>query len=92
MQIPGVDMLCDWREYNTVKQCVSVARQYGRSAVACEIYGVTNWTFSFKGYKGSGDWQAALGITHRVHHLSWLAMNGEAKRDYPAAIGYQSPW
>lgn len=44
MQIPGVDMLVDAREYNTVKQCSSVARQYGRSACMSELYGVTNWT------------------------------------------------
>jgi hypothetical protein len=92
MQIPGVDMLCDWREYNTVKQCTSVARQYARSAVMSELYGVTNWTFSFAGYLGQGNWQAALGVTLRVHHLSWVSMAGEAKRDYPAQIGYQSPW
>jgi len=28
----------------------------------------------------------------RVHHLTWLSMVGEGKRDYPASIGYQSPW
>jgi len=28
----------------------------------------------------------------RVHHLAWLSMAGEGKRDYPASIGYQSPW
>ena len=25
-------------------------------------------------------------------HLSWVSMAGEAKRDYPASINYQSPW
>ena len=25
-------------------------------------------------------------------HLTWVSMEGEAKRDYPASIGYQSPW
>ena len=25
-------------------------------------------------------------------HLSWVAMAGEGKRDYPASIGYQAPW
>lgn len=92
MQIPGIDMLTDSREYNTAKQCSSVARQYARTGCLSEIYGVTNWTFSFKGYKGQGDWQAALGVTLRTHHLSWVTMSGECKRDYPAQIGYQSPW
>ncbi|MFQ9802070.1 MAG: hypothetical protein ACLR23_27780 [Clostridia bacterium] len=57
-----------------------------------ELYGVTNWDFDFRGHKLQGDWQAALGVTTRVHHLSWTSMAGEAKRDYPASIFYQSPW
>lgn len=44
MQIPGVDMLVDSREWNTVKQCSSVVRQYGRTGCMSELYGVTNWT------------------------------------------------
>ena len=57
-----------------------------------EIYGVTNWDFDFRSHKLAGDWQAALGVTTRVHHLNWVSMEGEAKRDYPAPIGYQSTW
>lgn len=92
MQLPGIDMLCDVRDYTVAKQAHSVSRQYGRCGVISEIYGVTNWTFTFEGHKGQGDWQAALGVNVRCHHLAWLTMAGEAKRDYPAAIGYQSPW
>ena len=91
-QIPGIDMLCDKREFSTAKQAQSVAHQYGREGVMSEIYGVTNWDFDFRGHKLAGDWQAALGITVRIHHLSWVTMEGEAKRDYPASINYQSPW
>lgn len=91
-QLPGIDLLCDWREYTTAKQAQSASRQYGRSGVLSELYGVTNWDFDFVGHKGQGDWQAALGVTVRVHHLTWVSMEGEAKRDYPASIGYQSPW
>lgn len=47
---------------------------------------VTNWTFSFEGHKGCGDWQAAMGITFRLHHLTWMTMAGEAKRDFPACM------
>lgn len=90
--LPGIDMLCDAREYTTAKQAESVCHQYGREGVASELYGVTNWDFDFRGHKLQGDWQAALGVTHRVHHLNWMSMGGEAKRDYPAAIGFQSPW
>lgn len=90
--MPGIDMLCDWREYTTAKQAQSAAHQYGRTGVLSELYGVTNWDFDFRNHKLQGDWQAALGVTLRVHHLTWVSMNGEAKRDYPASIGYQSPW
>jgi hypothetical protein len=92
MEMPGMDLLCDWTEYNTAKQVSSVARQNGLRGAMCEIYGVTHWTFTFQDHKGCGDWQAALGITFRVHHLTWMSMAGEGKRDYPASIGYQSPW
>jgi hypothetical protein len=91
-QLPGIDMLCDWREYSTAKQAQSAVHQYGRPGVLSELYGVTNWNFDFRNHKLAGDWQAALGVTVRVHHLTWVSMAGEAKRDYPASIGYQSPW
>jgi len=91
-QIPGIDILCGDPEYSTVKQAVSVARQFGRDAVISELYGVTHWDFDFKGHKLQGDWQAALGVTVRCHHLAYMSMEGEAKRDWPASINYQSPW
>ncbi len=90
--LPGIDNLCDHREFSSVKQASSVAHQYGREGVLSELYGVTQWDFGFQGYKLAGDWQAALGVTTRVHHLAWASMAGESKRDYPAAIGWQSPW
>ncbi len=90
--IPGIDMLCDRVELSTAKQAQSVAHQYGREGVLSELYGVTDWDFDFRGHKRQGDWQAALGVTVRVHHLTWTSMAGEAKRDYPACIGPQSPW
>lgn len=91
-QLPGIDMLCDRIELTTAKQAQSAAHQYGRAGVLSELYGVTNWDFDFRGHKFQGDWQAALGVTVRVPHLSWVSMAGEAKRDYPASINYQSPW
>ena len=91
-QIPGMDLLCDRVELTTAKQVQSAVHQYGREGMLSELYGVTGWAFDFKGHKRQGDWQAALGVTVRVHHLTWVSMNGEAKRDYPASIGYQSPW
>ena len=90
--IPGIDMLCDNREYTTAKQCQSAVHQYGREAMLSELDGVTGWDFDFRGHKLQGDWQAALGVTLRVPHLSWMSMAGAAKRDYPASIFFQSPW
>lgn len=92
MQWPGIDILVDGKEFTTAKQAVSVARQYGREAVICEMYGSMHWDFDFKGHKLQGDWLAALGVTIRNHHLTFMSMEGEAKRDWPASIGYQSPW
>ena len=91
-QLPGIDLLLDRHEFSTLKQAQSCVHQCGREGMLSEIYGVTNWDYDFKGHKLQGDFQAALGVTIRVPHLSWMTMKGEAKRDYPASIFYQSPW
>ncbi len=90
--IPGIDMLCNRHEFTTAKQAQSAVHQFGYEGMLSELYGVTSWDCDFRKYKHQGDWQAALGVTVRVPHLSWYAMGGEAKRDYPASIHYQSPW
>ncbi|WP_251546385.1 glycosyl hydrolase [Pumilibacter intestinalis] len=91
-EIPGIDMLCNRKEFTTAKQAQSAAHQYGRNEMMSEEYGVTGWDYDFRGHKFQGDWQAALGVTLRVPHLSWVSMRGSAKRDYPASISYQSGW
>jgi len=91
-QLPGIDMLNHRTEFTTCKQVQSAAHQYGREGVLSELYAVMGWEVDFRAHKFHGDWQAALGVTVRVPHLSWVTMKGEAKRDYPAPIGYQSPW
>jgi hypothetical protein len=93
MQAPGMDLLTEhWRAFTTAKQVSSVARQFGRKWRLTETYGCTGWDFPFVGHKALGDWQVALGITLRCQHLAWYTMEGQAKRDYPAAISTQSPW
>lgn len=92
LQIPGIDVLHDGLELNTAKQCQSVVHQLGRTAMASELYGVSGWDFSFADFKAQGDWQAALGVTLRVHHLAWASMQGQAKRDYPGSICQHQPW
>ncbi len=90
--IPGVDMLYDHVELMTAKQAQSIVHQYHKEAMLSELYGVTGWDFDFKCLKMQGDWQAALGVTLRVPHLSHLSMGGRAKRDYPPSFQYQVPW
>ena len=93
MQMPGIDLLTEyWQIFNTAKQCTSVARQTGRDVRLSETYGCTGWDFPFMGHKALGDWQYALGINFRCQHLAWYSMEGEAKRDYPASISFQSSW
>ncbi len=93
MQAPGIDILTEPNdEFDTAKQCASVLRQTGRKWLLSELYGCTGWQFNFESHKAVGDWQAALGVNLRCQHLSWYTMAGEAKRDYPASIFYQSPW
>lgn len=93
MDYPGVDVLamgggCWW----IVKQVASVARQLDKPWILSELYGCTGWQMSFRDYKFLGDWQALLGVNVRCPHLSWYTMKGEAKRDFPASIFYQSAW
>ncbi len=93
MQAPGMDILTEYnREYDTAKMVSSAARQFGCKWRLTETYGCTGWQFPFSGHKAIGDWQLALGINLRCQHLSWYTMEGQAKRDYPAGIFYQSPW
>ena len=91
-QLPGFDILAGQLELTTAKQAESVRRQMGRQGLVCEMYGVLQWDVTFRQHKLQGDWLAALGVTTRVHHLAYMSMAGEAKRDWPAAIGWQSPW
>lgn len=91
-QLPGIDMLGYNFEYTTAKQAQSAVHQYGRCGMVSELYGGSGWQVDFRDYKLLGDWQAALGVTVRVPHLSWVSMKGEAKRDWPGDINYQCPW
>ncbi|MDW7658525.1 MAG: hypothetical protein SCM11_15260, partial [Bacillota bacterium] len=91
-QLPGIDILADQREWTTAKQAQSVARQKGSEGVLSEMYGVMNHDLDFRSLKLQGDWQAALGVTVRVPHLTHVSLADEAKRDYPPSFGYQSTW
>lgn len=101
MQAPGIDILRgqglsreggQTKEILTAKQCASVCNQFRRKWMLSELYGCTGWHFNFAEHKAVGDWQAAMGVNLRCQHLSWYTMKGEAKRDYPASISFQSSW
>lgn len=90
---PGVDVLTEGnRNYWIVKQLSSAARQLGQTHLLSELYGCTGWQMNFESHKAVGNWQALFGINLRCQHLSWYTMAGEAKRDYPASIFFQSGW
>lgn len=90
---PGIDLLGEQaREYLTVKQCSSVANQYGRKNTISETYGCTGWEFDFEGQKWLGDWQFVNGITRRCQHLALYSVSGCRKRDYPPVFNYQNTW
>lgn len=93
MGYPGIDVLTEGnKNYWIVKQLTSAARQLGQKFLLSELYGCTGWQFNFESHRNVGLWQALFGINLRCHHLSWYTMEGEAKRDYPASIFYQSAW
>ncbi len=93
MHAPGIDILGDQRqEYLTVKQCTSVANQYGRKTAVSETYGCTGWDFSFEGQKRVGDWQFVMGINRRCQHLALYSFSGCRKRDYPPSFNYHNGW
>ncbi|MCQ2351979.1 MAG: hypothetical protein MJ033_00690 [Victivallaceae bacterium] len=93
MQMPGIDVLTEHAlVFNTVKQCVSVARQLGMPRRLTECYGCTGWDFSFAGYRATVEWQYALGINFRCLHHAHYTLEGLGKRDYPASISGHSPW
>lgn len=90
---PGIDLLGEQtKEYLTVKQCASVAHQYGKKHTISETYGCTGWEFGFDGQKWVGDWQFVNGIDRRCQHLAQYSISGCRKRDYPPVFSYQTTW
>lgn len=88
--IPGIDILGErCEEYLTVKQAVSVARQYGKSRVFAETYAACGWDVTLTALRWIAEWEYVLGVTNRVIHQSVYTMRGSRKRDYPAFFGKQ---
>ncbi len=91
--VPGIDMLCErTNEYLTVKQCSSIAHQYGKPIVLSESYGCTGWDFSMEAQKWIGDWQYALGVNRLSKHIALYSLRGCRKRDYPPSFNCNTTW
>lgn len=93
MNIPGVDLLSDHQLiYDAMIQTSSIAHQTGKRQVISESFAGTGWDYSLCAQKACMDWQMALGVTRFCMHLAFYTLQGEAKRDYPPSIHYQSPY
>lgn len=91
--VPGIDMLTiQTNEDLTVKQCSSVANQFGREFMLSELYGCAGWEMTFEDQKWSGDWQYVLGVSLRCQHLALYSLRGCRKRDYPPSFNYNTTW
>jgi len=93
MQIPGIDHL--GRNIDnplTLKQCSSVAHQFGRTRILSELFGCSGHSMTFEDQKWIGDFHLALGITFFCPHLTLYTMKGDAKRDYPPTFSYHQPY
>jgi len=91
--VPGIDMLTEQTHENlTIKQCSSVASQFGRKRVLSETYGCSSWELTFEGQKWTGDWQYVLGVNLRCQHLALYTLRGCRKRDFPPAFNYNTTW
>jgi len=76
----------------TLKQCSSVAHQFGRTRVLSELFGCSGHSMTFEDQKWIGDFHLALGITFFCPHLTLYTMKGDAKRDYPPTLSYHQPY
>jgi len=93
MQLPGIDHLGrNIRDALTLKQCSSVAHQFGKTRILSEIFGTSGQCMTFEDQKWIGDFHLALGITFFCPHLSLYTMKGDAKRDWPPTFSYHQPY
>ncbi|MFH1421359.1 MAG: glycosyl hydrolase, partial [Planctomycetota bacterium] len=93
MDVPGIDHLeRNIREPLTLKQVTSVARQFDRKRILCEIFGVSGHSMSFEDQKWIADFHFALGVTFMNQHLTLYSMTGDRKRDYPPTFSYHQPY
>lgn len=92
-QVPGIDHLRrNIEDPLTLKQVASVAHQFGRNQVLCEIFGVSGQDFTFEDAKWIGDFHLALGVNYFCPHLTLYSFTGDRKRDYPPTFSHHQPY
>ena len=93
MQVPGVDHLGrNIDDPLTLKQCSSVAHEFGRSRILSELFGCSGHSMTFEDQKWIADFHLALGITFFCPHLTLYTMKADAKRDFPPTFSYHQPY
>lgn len=93
MQLPGIDQLGrNLITPLTVKQCSSVARQFGRRVLS-EMFGTSGWNASMEDQRWMAEWQFALGVDYVCQHLCLYSLRGARKRDFPPSfLDHQPYW
>jgi len=93
MQLPGIDQLGrNLITPLTVKQCSSVARQFGRRVLS-EMFGTSGWNASMEDQRWMAEWQFVLGVDYVCQHLSLYSLRGARKRDFPPSfLDHQPYW
>jgi len=98
VEMPGVDILSTNAvftngrdEYDSVKQCTSIANQFGKTHVMSEMFACCGWEFTPEQMKRMGDWQAVLGINSRCQSCFAYTTTHDGKRDFPPSF-FHIPW
>ncbi len=101
-QQPGVDMLGNtyipeglggqFGNTRAVRELHSAANQGGHNRTLSETYGGAGWEINFANFKRLVDWEVVLGVNFVNQHLSYFAMKGVRKFDYPPTFSYHEPW
>ncbi|MCS7186105.1 MAG: glycosyl hydrolase [Armatimonadota bacterium] len=93
MQLPGIDQLGrSLLTPLTMKQCSSVARQFGRRVLS-EMFGTSGWNASMEDQKWMAEWQFVLGVDYVCQHLCLYSLRGARKRDFPPSfLDHQPYW
>ncbi len=91
--IPGIDTLERKTDENlTIKQCVSVARQYGKKDVLSEMFGLAGQGATPADFRWICDWNLVNGVNVTTVHLNNYSLRGQRKRDCPPTVSPHQPY